>query len=65
MSDDLDDLILSIPCAYCGMWSHERCVTTSGRATTPHGPRRNPIYSAYGLGYTDYEKYLREKERRA
>lgn len=55
MDPQLEALFLSIPCDYCGAapewWCHT--LTTRKAAQFLHGPRTNPIYSAFGYGYSE------------
>lgn len=48
------DLMLQVPCAYCGAGSGDLCVTRSGfDSYYLHMARRSPINTAWGRGYTD------------
>lgn len=61
MLSQLDELILDVPCSYCGAILKEPCKTKSGNKTEfAHSDRSWPVYQAYGLGYgeaqQDYKK---------
>lgn len=64
-TDDIEELALRYPCAYCrtgiGYW----CRTKSGRlATMLHTGRTWPLHNAWGAGYQEDEKYFMESLRR-
>ena len=51
---DLIDLALQVPCAYCKVEPDVWCKTYTGhRATFLHQSRSHPVYMAYGNGYSD------------
>lgn len=57
MINRLRDLVLSIPCARCEAKPGQPCTTVSGKnAGREHSARQDPIWLAYGEGYTDAEE---------
>ena len=47
----LRELVLAVPCGYCGVGVGESCRTKSGaRSTYAHGDRSEPVYAAWRAG---------------